>query len=56
MQGGFPVNGACSATTSVGYIGTPNRSLNVSKEIAIACVTERLYMFIQLLLGGQSLL
>ena len=33
-----------------------HKGLNVSEDDAIACVPERLYMFIRLLIGGQSLL
>ena len=33
-----------------------HHGLNVRKENAIACVPESLYMFIRLMIGGQSLL
>ena len=33
-----------------------HQGLNVCKEDAIACVAESLYMFIRLMIGGQSLL
>ena len=38
-------------------LGQPtHKGLNVCKEAAIACVPDSLYMFIRLILGGQSLL
>ena len=38
-------------------LGQPtHKGLNDCKEDAIACVPESLYMFIRLMLGGQSLL
>ena len=32
------------------------KGINVSKEDAIACIPDSVYMFVRLLLGGQSLL
>ncbi|KAL2094651.1 hypothetical protein ACEWY4_009370 [Coilia grayii] len=34
----------------------PHKGLNVSKEDAIAYIPEKLYMFVRLLIGGQTLL
>lgn len=31
-------------------------ALNTSEEEALACIPKRVYMFLQLLLGGQSIL